>query len=314
MHDFVNLILVSGKTGVELFLYILLPIMVIMMAVMRFLEYKGILAKVAWLLSPLLIFFGLPGLGFFAALQILFISFAAPVSTLTIINQDQHINERKTAATLAMILTIAQANAVFPLSTKGLNAPIIWLSSILGGLLAASCTYYFFAKKLKKDEPAEKDHSLEETKPHEKKSTLKIIMEGGEEGLQLVLKAIPMLIIALLLVNILKELGVVKFLGQQLSPIMGLVGVRGEAILPIITKFFAGGTAMMGVTMDMVNTGTLTPLELNKIAGLMIHPFDLVGIALYPMAGPKVQKVLKPAIYGCLIGILFRAVFHLIVF
>lgn len=313
MQDFVNLLLKSGKTGIDLAFYIWLPIMVVMMACMRYLEYKGVLARIAWFLTPILCFFGIPGIGIFAALQILFINFAAPVSTLMIIEKDRQMDKRRIAATLAMIIPMAQANAVFPLVTVGLNIPIVWLSSVLGGLIGASCTYYFFANKEKYKDVVEIEHKFE-MKPKEKLGFFKIITQGGEEGVQTVLKAIPMLIFAILLVNILKEIGFIKFLNNQLSPVMGLVGVRGEAILPIVTKFFAGGTAMMGVTMDMVKDGTINALEINKIAGFMIHPFDLVGLAVYHTAGERVQSIFKPAIYGALIGILFRAVFHLIVF
>ena len=206
MQSVIDILLTSGKKGVELGLYILLPVMVLMMSVMRLLDEKGILRKIAFFISPVLIVFGLPGLGVFAIIQVLWVSFAAPVSTFRIIDQDNEISPRKVAATLAAILTMSQANATLPLTVVGLNLPITMLSSLLGGLLASFLTYRIFARKLdEKYFKEDKVVSIEE-KPKEKKSIIQTIISGAEEGLQLVLKAIPLLILAVFFVNILKEI------------------------------------------------------------------------------------------------------------
>jgi len=47
MTTIVDILLQSGKSAIELALYILLPIMVVMMALMKLLEAKGVLAFVA---------------------------------------------------------------------------------------------------------------------------------------------------------------------------------------------------------------------------------------------------------------------------
>ncbi|HVI72297.1 MAG TPA: nucleoside recognition domain-containing protein, partial [Pyrinomonadaceae bacterium] len=58
--------------------------MVLMMGLMKLLEAKGVLAFVARVLTPVLKPFGIPGIGVFAILQSLLVSFAAPVATLSI--------------------------------------------------------------------------------------------------------------------------------------------------------------------------------------------------------------------------------------
>ena len=73
MAKIVDIILQSGKSAIELSLYVLLPIMVVMMAFMKLLEVKGVLAFIARLLSPLLKPFGIPGIGVFAILQSLLV-------------------------------------------------------------------------------------------------------------------------------------------------------------------------------------------------------------------------------------------------
>ncbi len=71
---------------------------------------------------------------------------------------------------------------------------------------------------------------------------------------------------------------------------------------------------MMGICMELVEKGLMSTIELNRIAGFIIHPFDLVGIAFFATAGTRVASVLKPAIKGAIIGILFRSITHLIIF
>jgi hypothetical protein len=92
------------------------------------------------------------------------------------------------------------------------------------------------------------------------------------------------------------------------------VGLPGIAVLPIATKYLAGGTAMMGVAMNLIKEGSLSALDLNRIAGFMINPLDLVGISVLLAAGPRVKEIARPAIAGAVVGILIRGVLHLVLF
>jgi len=83
MDLLIEIILRAGRSAVELVFFILLPVMVVMLSLMRLLEAKGVIDRVVAMLAPLLRPIGLTGLGAFAALQINFVSFAAPVATLT---------------------------------------------------------------------------------------------------------------------------------------------------------------------------------------------------------------------------------------
>ena len=80
MSQFADLILVSGRAAVELALFILLPIMIVMLTLMRLLEARGVLDRIVDRLSPWMHPLGIPGLGIFALLQVLLVSFAAPVA------------------------------------------------------------------------------------------------------------------------------------------------------------------------------------------------------------------------------------------
>jgi hypothetical protein len=99
-----------------------------------------------------------------------------------------------------------------------------------------------------------------------------------------------------------------------LSPALLAVGADPALILPTLTKFLAGGTAMMGVMDEMLRAGTATAATLNGAsAGLLIHPLDIPGVAVLISAGRRVADVWKPAALGAVVGILVRAAGHLLI-
>lgn len=316
MQQIIDLILISGAKAVDLSLYLILPIMVVMMAVMKVLEEKKILDKIALLFSPILILFGLPGLGVFALIQILFISFAAPVATLKLMDSNSNIPNASIAATLAAILVMAQANASFPLAAVGLNLPINLITSLIAGLLASLIAFKTCSKNGLHD--IQQDATSHEKISHQnnqtKKNIISILFQGGEEGLQITLKSIPPLVIAVLMVNIFQQYGIIELLEALMSPLLSRIGIPSIAVLPIVTKFIAGGTAMMAITLDLMKDGLMTIPELNKMAGFTLNPLDPVGIAVLMAAGPRISKVTRPAIIAAVIGIAIRGGLHLLIF
>ena len=312
MEQIITLILESGRTAIDMAFYVLLPVMVVMLALMKLLESKGILAWISNRLSPLVKVFGIPGLGIFAMLQILFVSFNAPVATLAIMDRDGTAR-RAIAATLAVVLTMSQANVVFPMAMVGLDVPMMMLTSIIGGMIAAACTYYFFAHNPAFDDDyAHAEHLAPEH--HEKKNFIQTLSDGGQEGVKIVLASLPLLILALCFVNILKATGTIELLTWLIAPVLALVDLPEATVLPIVTKFIAGGTAMMGVTIDLLNQGAMTATDLNRIAGFIINPFDVAGVAILLAAGKRVASIAKAAMLGALVGVLVRGILHLVIF
>ena len=312
MESIIHVILEAGRTGVDLALYTLLPIMVVMLAVMKLLDAWGVLAWVARLLSPMLKPFGIPGLGIFAAVKLLLVSFAAPVATFTIMGQNG-TSQRHIAATLAMIFVMTQANVSFPLTAFGLNVGMTFLTSIIGGLVAAAATYYLFARQPHWDQETAPHDSLQQATPVHK-NPVRILSDGGLEGLRIVVNSIPMLILALCFVNTLKVTGAMTSLSHLLAPVMAWLGLPEAAVLPLVTKFIAGGTAFLGVTMDLMQKGLITATELNRMVGFATNPLDIVGVAIFASASPKVSEVLKPALLGAFIGLLLRGFLHIVIF
>ncbi len=309
MSEIAAIILQSGKAAIELALFVLLPVMIVMLTIMRFLEAKQLMDLVVKGVSPVLRPLGLPGLGIFALMQIFLVSFAAPLATLAIMDKTG-TSKRHIAATLAMIFTAAQANVVFPMAALGLHVGSTLLIALVASLLSAALTYHVFARHLPNEDEHSEEHLIHPSSKHNNTGLLSIINKAGKEAYELAIAAIPMLVLALVLVNSLRSAGVMTWLEGALAPVMAWVDYPSLAVLPIVSKYIAGGTAMMGVTTDYLQQNLISLVEFNRMAGFLINPFDLAGVAILISAGSRVASVLKPAMYGAAVGILLRAVLH----
>lgn len=308
MDILIDIILKAGRSAVELSLFILLPVMIVMLSLMRLLEARGALDWLVPRLGPLLRPFGLTGLGIFAALQINFVSFAAPMATLTMMEQ-RGTSDRHLAATLAMVFAMAQANAAFPMLTMGLQFGPLLAFSLLGGLGAAAATYYLFGRHLSAAE-ATIDETLSHPVAENAKGVLDVINRAGAEAFKIAVGAIPMLVLSLVVVTALKKFGAIDALTALIAPLLQLAGIDPILILPSLTKYLAGGTAMMGVIDDMRRAGQVSVELLNASAGFLISPFDLPGVAILITAGRRVATVWKPAAVGACVGIAIRTLGH----
>ncbi len=310
MEILIDILLKAGRSAVELSLFILLPVMVVMLSLMRLLEARGALDWVVAKLAPLLKPFGLTGLGVFAALQINFVSFAAPMATLTMMDQ-RGASDRHVAATLAMVFAMSQANAALPMMTMGLDIGLTLLWSLIGGLAAAAATYYLFGRGLSSNEGLVDEH-LAHPVVESAKGVLDVINRAGAEAFKLAVGAIPMLVLSLVVVTALRTFGAIDLLTTLVGPLLDLLAIDRMLVLPTLTKYLAGGTAMMGVVDEMRRAGQMSAELLNASAGFLISPFDLPGVAVLIAAGPRVAKVWKPAALGACIGIALRTVGHLV--
>lgn len=311
MEQIIGVILESGKTALDMAFYILLPIMVIMLAIMKLLEAKGVLAWISRKLAPFSRLFGIPGIGIFVMIKLLFVSFAGPMASMTLMDRSA-ISKRYIASTLAMVFCMSQANATFPLAALGLDLAMVLITSIIGGLMASATTYYLITRNLQ--EGPQQELPVESNYVAEKKSAIQILNQGGQDGVKIVLGMIPMLILAIFLVNVLKQTGVIELISFVMAPMLAWIGLPETTVLPIVTKFIAGGTAFMGVTVDLMNQGLISVQDLNRMAGFVTNPLDVLGVALYAALGKRIHDVIRYAIYGALVGVVARGIIHLVIY
>ncbi len=301
----------AGRSSVDIALYTLIPVMVVMMVMMKYLESVGVLAKLVNVVAPVLKPFGLTGLSLFALIQLNFVSFAAPVATLAMMEK-KGASDRHLAATLAMLFAMGQANALYPLAPLGLHWITTVLLSIVGGLAAGAVTWYLPGRRLASKEVISTDDA--QVHAPQKAGLLSIINGAGGESIRLSLGAVPMLILSLTIVGIIKSVGGISLLEQALSPVMQTLNIPAVLIMPALVKFLAGGTAYLGVTTELLKNGHMSVETLNASAGWLLQTFDLPGVGIMLGAGFRVARIAHFAIPGALLGIALRGILHAIVY
>ena len=211
-----------------------------------------------------------------------------------------------------MVFAMSQANAALPMMTMGLGIGVTLLFSLVGGLIAAAATYYLFGKSLSTAE-AQLDETLRHPVAEDAKGVLDVINRAGAEAFKIAVGAIPMLVLSLVVVTALRTSGAIDALTRLLAPLLTSLSINSVLILPTLTKYLAGGTAMMGVMDEMRKAGQVSVELLNASAGFLISPFDLPGVAVLISAGKRIAAVWKPAALGACIGIAVRTAGHIVV-
>ncbi|WP_437613490.1 nucleoside recognition domain-containing protein [Erwinia sp. V71] len=309
--DIVGIIMSAGKSSVDVALYTLLPVMVVMLIIMKYLEQKGVLDIIVRVMSPVFRPFGITGLAIFALIQLNFVSFAAPLAALAMMEK-RGTSDRHLAATLAMMFAMGQGNVFYPLVPFGLHWGEAILISIIGGLAAAALTYHLLARKL----PAASVEREHEEAPESKTPAglIAIINGAGSDAIRLALGSVPMLLLSLTVVGILKAAGAIEGLTSLLAPLLAYFSISEMYVLPALTKCLAGGTAYFGVMSDLMQKGLITPQQLNASAGFLIQTLDLPGIGIFLGIASRFVRLFRYALPGALLGILLRTIIHAVIY
>jgi len=305
MEQVINVIVSAGRSALDVALYTLLPIMVVMTIILRLLEVYGVLDRLVIWLTPLGRPFGLQGLAALAILQSSLISFIAPLPTLKLM-ETRGASNRHLAAALAAVFASAPANATYPLAIFGLGVGSTIVLSVLGAVAAGASTYWLFGRYLGSEdlvvEQVSSAHSA--SKP----SLMDVINGSGGQAVQSIIGIIPTLLVSLTVVFALQAIGVVTWLVAVLASPLAKIGVDTAYVLPFITKYLAGNTAMVALFHEMAKQPNFDPMLVVRGSGILINPLDLPGIGIFTTAGPRLAKVLLPALAGGIIGILLRTV------
>ncbi len=302
--DIIGTVMAAGRSAVELSLFTLLPVMVVMLTIMRLAEAAGLLNAATRLLAPLLRPFGLTGLSIIALLQVSFVSFAAPVATLATMDR-QGISDRHLAATFAMVLATGQANVVFPLAALGLDVGRFLGISFLGGLVAATTTYYVLGRNLSAAGPDD-DALASHPTMEDARGILAIINLAGAEAFRIATSSIPILALSLSTIAAIRSMGGLEGMNWLLSPVLDWFGLDPRLITPTLSKYLGGGVAALGVMAEQQAAGEIDTEFVNRAAGWLVHPLDLPGVAILISAGSRVARLWIVASVGASAGIVAR--------
>ncbi|MFS2221695.1 nucleoside recognition domain-containing protein [Pantoea sp. B65] len=308
--DIIAVIMAAGKTSVDVVLYTLIPIMVVMLVMMKYLEVRGVLDVIVRITSPLLKPFGMTGMSIFALIQLNFVSFAAPLASLAIMEK-RGVSDRHLAATLAMVFAMGQGNVFYPLTPFGLHWGQALLISVIGGLAAAAVTWHVSGRKLSVSNLNHDDETVQDNKS--RPGLIAIINGAGSDAIRLSLGSLPMLILSLAVVGLLREAGAIEALTRWLAPLLAGVGLSTAYILPALTKTLAGGTAYFGVVSELMQKGVISVQQINASAGFMIQTLDLPGLGIFLGLSPRFVRLFRYALPGALVGIALRTLIHTLI-
>ena len=79
---------------------------------------------------------------------------------------------------------------------------------------------------------------------YRKESTYDLLLEGGAEGLKLVVKILPALVFLLTAVQMLKASGALEILSQFLSPAFSFLGIPPETAMLVLIRPISGSAAL----------------------------------------------------------------------
>jgi len=302
MQALLGIILQAGHAALDVALYTLLPIMVVMTVLMRILEIKGVLNLALRWLTPLARPFGLTGLAVLAMVQTTLVSFVAPLPTLAMMEKTG-VSTRHLSAALAAILAMAPANGSFPMIVFGLHLGPVLTWSVIGGLSASASTYWLFGRSLAAHAHAPNEQEGATQQPT---AILELINTSGGEAIKMVFNIIPMLILSMAAVIALQKIGAIDLLILHLSPSLQRSGIHPYYVLPTLTKYLAGGTALVGLAGQMNKTMDLPPQFWDNASGFLLHPLDIPGVAILISAGYRVRQGWLPALLGAIVGIFVR--------
>ncbi|MEF3102619.1 nucleoside recognition family protein [Raoultella terrigena] len=309
--DVISIIMSAGKSSVNVALYTLLPIMVVMLIIMKYLEVRGVLDVIVRWVAPLLKPFGLTGMSAFALIQMNFVSFAAPLATLSIMDK-RGVSDRQMAATLAMVFAMGQGNVFYPLAPFGLHWMASIIISIVGGLCAAAATWYFTGRRLSTVENARAE-ALPNAEQNSQ-GVISVINSAGSDAIRLALGAVPMLILSLTIVGLVQAAGLIDMLQRLLMPLLLWLHIPENFVLPALVKCVAGGTAYFGVISELLQQGKVTVSQINASAGLLIQTFDLPGIGIFLGVSSRFVRLFRFVAPGAMVGIAVRTLMHVSLF
>lgn len=95
---------------------------------------------------------------------------------------------------------------------------------------------------------------------------LDIFVIGARKGFNIAINNLmPNIIMAFVITEILKRLGLMQLIGDYFSPVMGLLGLPGEAITVLLTAWLSA-SAGTGVAVNLITQGLLSATDVTILA------------------------------------------------
>lgn len=144
----------------------------------------------------------------------------------------------------------------------------------------------------------------------EKKKVFDVFLDGGKEGLEIVIKMFPTLVGIFLAVGALRSSGIIDLIVNLITPITNLLEIPSQ-IMPLALLRPISGSASMAVAVDiMQNYGvdTLTGLITSTIMGSTETTFYTIAIYTSAVGIKKTRGILIAALAADVAGMVASTV------
>ena len=139
---------------------------------------------------------------------------------------------------------------------------------------------------------------------YRKESTYDLLLEGGAEGLKLVVHILPALVFLLTAVQMLKASGAVELLSQLLSPLFSFLGIPPETAMLVLIRPISGSAALAIGADLMAQYGVDS--QIGRTAAVMLGSTETTfyTISVYFSAAgiKKTRYALPAALFADLVG------------
>lgn len=129
-----------------------------------------------------------------------------------------------------------------------------------------------------------------------KEHTYDLLLQGGQEGLKLVVSLLPTLVILLTAVTMLRSSGAMELIGSLLSPVFRFFGIPEETALLVLIRPISGSAALAVGTELMAEHGvdSLVGRTAAVMLGSTETTFYTIGV-YFGAAGIKKTRYTLPA-------------------
>jgi len=133
-----------------------------------------------------------------------------------------------------------------------------------------------------------------------------ILLQGGAEGLKILLSIIPTLVILMTAVTALRQSGALELLGRILSPLLSFLGIPPETALLVMIRPISGSAALAVGSQLMAQHGVDSRVGLTAAVMLGATETTFYTISVYFGAAgiKKTRYTIPAALCADLIGFL----------
>ena len=139
---------------------------------------------------------------------------------------------------------------------------------------------------------------------HKKENTYDLLLQGGAEGLRLLVSILPALVLLMTAVHMLKSSGAIELLSRFLSPVFSALGIPPETA-PLVLIRPISGSAALAVGADlMAQYGVDSPI--GRTAAVMLGStettFYTISVYFGAVGIQKTRYAIPAALFADLVG------------